>query len=260
MSDAMVVQNQDALTALQPLPSMSVDPYIGMIERAARDPSVDPARLVQLYELAERARTARAKESFNAAMAGARGEIGPIFKNRVVDFSSAKGRTNYRHEDFAEVARTVDGPLAAHGLSYRFKSSQEGKRLTVTCIVSHAAGYSEETTLFADYDETGNKNPIQAVGSAATYLQRYTLKLALGLAATLDDDSRGATVDAKAAPITEAKLTRLESLIAEAGASLENVLTAYQVESLDRMTATQAADAEARLLRQKAKKTTELAK
>jgi hypothetical protein len=81
-------------------------------------------------------------------------------------------------------------------LSYRFRSDQTGNKLRVTCRVSHADGYGEDTTLEAANDESGSKNPIQAVGSTAVYLQRYTLKLALGLAASNDDDGRlGADAD-----------------------------------------------------------------
>ena len=49
----------------------------------------------------------------------------------------------------------------------------------MTCVVSHRLGHSEENTLTAGRDESGNKNNIQAVGSTITYLQRYTLKAAL---------------------------------------------------------------------------------
>jgi hypothetical protein len=59
----------------------------------------------------------------------------------------------------------------------------------VTCIIAHSAGYSEENSLSAPFDPSGNKNPLQAIGSAQTYLQRYTLKAALGLAAAKDDDA-----------------------------------------------------------------------
>ncbi len=73
----------------------------------------------------------------------------------------------------------------------RHKSEQAAGKVRVTCIVSHSAGYSENTTLEASEDHSGNKNTIQAIGSAATYLQRYTLKLALGLSASTDDDGQG---------------------------------------------------------------------
>jgi hypothetical protein len=41
-------------------------------------------------------------------------------------------------------------------------------------------------------DATGNKNPVQQIGSTVTYLQRYTLLAATGLATSdSDDDGRG---------------------------------------------------------------------
>jgi hypothetical protein len=44
-------------------------------------------------------------------------------------------------------------------------------------------------------DTSGNKNAIQSIGSSNTYLFRYTLNAALGLAsAEMEDDGKGATV------------------------------------------------------------------
>jgi ERF superfamily len=176
----------------QPLaPSGIADPVLALIERAARDPAVDIAKMQALFELRERLEDRRAKAAFDNAIAHAKGEIGPIVKNRLVDFTNKTGqRTNYRYEDFAGVASAVDPVLARHGLSYRFRSDQTGNKLRVTCRISHADGFGEDTTLEAANDESGNKNSIQSVGSACTYLQRYTLKLALGLAASNDDDGR----------------------------------------------------------------------
>lgn len=164
---------------------------MSFIERAARDTNVDVDKFERLMVMKERLERQLAEREFNAAVAAAKLEIGPIVKNKTVDFTSAKGRTNYRHEDLAEIARTIDPILARNGLSYRHKSEQAAGKVRVTCIVSHSAGYSENTTLEASEDHSGNKNTIQAIGSAATYLQRYTLKLALGLSASTDDDGQG---------------------------------------------------------------------
>lgn len=189
---------------------------ISMIERAARDPSVDIEKFERLMLMKERVESDLAKKAFNAAASMAKGEIGPIAKNRVVDFTSAKGRTNYRHEDFAEVARTVDPILSKYGLSYRYRASQEAGKLKVTCVLSHNDGYSEETTLEAAEDHSGNKNSIQAIGSSATYLQRQTLKLALGLSASdHDDDGRASEGPAL---ISEEQRETLISRIIEVGA------------------------------------------
>lgn len=145
----------------------------------------------KLMGLQERWEKNQARKAFDEAMAVAKADMPVIVKNREVDFTSAKGRTNYRHEDMAGIARQVDPILARNGLSYRFRtSSLPNEPVTVTCIISHRLGHSEENSLTAGRDESGNKNSIQAVGSTVTYLQRYTLKAALGLSASTDDDAK----------------------------------------------------------------------
>lgn len=187
---------------------------MAMIDKALANGS--PVEVLEkLFSLQERYEANQARKDFNNAIADAKAEIKPIIKNRKVDFTSAKGRTNYEYEDLAEIARQIDPILAKHGLSYRHRSAQEGVKLSVTCIISHRGGYYEETTLTAENDNSGNKNSTQAIGSAATYLQRYTLKLALGLAATKDDDARTMTVGE---PITEAQLMQLIDLAESVGA------------------------------------------
>jgi hypothetical protein len=171
------------------------DNLLSVIERAARDQNVDIEKFERLMAMRERLEAEAARKAFNTAIAAAKGEIPVIAKNRKVDFTSQKGRTNYEYEDLAGIAEVIDPIVNKYGLSYRYKSKQEGQRLTVTCIVTHVDGHCEETTLQAGEDHTGNKNSIQAISSAATYLQRYTLKMALGLAVGKDDDGKKA--DAK---------------------------------------------------------------
>jgi hypothetical protein len=190
---------------------------ISLIERMATNPDVDIDKFERLVSMKERIDQQAAQRAFNDAIASAKGEVGVIYKNRQVDFTTQKGRTNYKHEDFSSVARAVDPILAKHGLSYRFRSTQDKSVLTVTCVISHRDGYSEETTLQAAEDHSGNKNNIQAIGSAATYLQRYTLKLALGLASSDDDDARAASRGPTISP------DQIEKLLAEFDATNANI-------------------------------------
>lgn len=164
----------------------------------------------KLLALQERWEANQARKAFDAAMAAAKADLPLIIKNREVDFTSQKGRTNYRHEDLAGIAKQIDPILARNGLSYRFRTEVENGLVTVTCIVSHRDGYSEENSLSAGRDESGNKNHIQAIGSTITYLQRYTLKAALGLAASHDDDGRGSE---PAETISEEQVADLRDLI-----------------------------------------------
>jgi hypothetical protein len=165
---------------------------LGMIERVARDPGADMDKMMQLMSWRKEIVSEQKRAAFDEAMAAAKAEIPVIRKNRRVGFDTKGGdRTEYSHEDMGEIARTVDPILAKHGLSYRFRvSSEVNAPVMVTCIVSHRDGHFEETTLTAGRDDSGKKNAIQQVGSTITYLQRYTLKAALGLAAAQDDDGR----------------------------------------------------------------------
>lgn len=186
--NAVVVDQPQILRAV--LPPEGITPS-AMISLALQN-GIDLQRLDKLMELHERWEANQARKAFEAAMAAAKAEIRPIVKNREVDFTSQKGRTNYEYEDFAAVADGVDEILARHGLNYRHRPKQDGKSLTIICKMAHRDGHFEETELTADKDESGNKNSIQSLGSTATYLQRYTVKLALGLAAAKDDDGRRA--------------------------------------------------------------------
>tara|TARA_R110002110_G_scaffold415835_1_gene657184 strand:- start:15067 stop:15876 length:810 start_codon:yes stop_codon:yes gene_type:complete len=158
-----------------------------------KDASIE--KLQQLMDLQERWEANQARKAFDTAVSMARAEIKPIVKTAVVDFVSKDKttRTRYSHETLDAIAEEVDPILSKYGLSYRFRSKQEGGLLTVTCVVAHRDGHYEETALAGPPDMSGSKNAYQGVGSAATYLQRYTLKLALGLSAAKDDDAEGTT-------------------------------------------------------------------
>lgn len=219
-----------ALAPRDPEIAPAVVTPMAMIDRALAL-NASPDTLERLFALQERWEANEARKAFDEAMASAKGEIGPIKKNREVDFTSAKGRTNYRHEDLAEVARTVDPVLRKYGLSYRFRTSSAiGEPVSVTCIVSHRLGHSEENTLQAGRDDSGNKNSIQQVGSTITYLQRYTLKAALGLAAAADDDGRRA--DEPGGYITDEQAAELRALAADTKTDMARFCTYMKVESL----------------------------
>lgn len=183
-------QAVEKITPVEQLPvaaALTGNPMMDMLSEALRSgQSIDVIR--EIKSMAKELADDAARRAFEAAMSAAKAEIPTITKNRVVDFTSQKGRTNYRHEDLGEIAKLIDPILGKHGLSYRYETVTEGGKVRVTCVVSHREGHSVRNELTADHDNSGNKNSIQAVGSTITYLQRYTLKAALGLAASNDDD------------------------------------------------------------------------
>ena len=200
----------------------------------------DMATLEKFMDLQERHERNQARKAFDAAIASAKAEIPVIRKNRTVDFTGKTGiRTNYVFEDLAEIARSVDPILSKHGLSYRFRtSSPPSEPVTVTCILSHRGGHSEENTLTAGRDDSGNKNSIQAIGSTITFLQRYTLKAALGLAAAADDDGKSSESPPEA--LAEETVKELQMKIVRSGTDLKKFLGRFVVERLEDLTPAQA--------------------
>ena len=201
------------------------DPMVAMIERVVLNPNADIEKLEAMLALRERLEDREARRSFDRAIADAKSEIGPIIKDGTVDYTNKQGdRTYFKHETLDGIARVVDPVLSANGLSYRFRSSQSDGMLHVTCIVAHRDGHCEETTLQGSPDTSGSKNNYQAVGSSATYLQRYTLKLALGLSAAKDDDASGADTQES---VSADQFVTLRDLIEETGADLIKFNIAY---------------------------------
>ena len=200
-------------------PAPSVTP-LDMLNRAVMS-GADMTMIEKLMALHERWDANQARKAFDEAVAAAKREIPPIQRN-------VAGHNAKRYADFAAIAKVVDPIIGAHGLSYRFRTTQND-RISVTCILSHKAGHSEETTLSGPADTSGNKNAIQAIGSTLTYLQRYSLVQMLGLAAGNDDDGKAAG-DGEA--ITQEQLDKLVDLADEVGADKRLFCEYLKVESM----------------------------
>jgi hypothetical protein len=191
-----------------------------MIERAARDPSVDMDKMLKLMDMRDKAEVKQARKAFDEAVAAAKGQIPPIARN-------AKGHNDKKYADFAAIAAVVDPILGRHGLSYRFRTVQTEKAITVTCVL-FGHGHSEENTLTGPPDSSGNKSPIHSLGSTLTYLQRYSLVQALGLAASNDDDGKMASAGGA---ITLEQVEELVTLCDEVSADKEAFCKYFRVES-----------------------------
>ena len=232
----------------QAVTQIAVDPMVSMIERLVLNPNADLDKLERMLALKREHDRDNARIEFSAALASARAKIPPIIKDATVDFSSTKGRTHYRHETLAGIAKAIDPILSEFGLSYRFRTEQGNGGVRVTCIISHAHGHCEETSLVCAPDGSGSKNPFQAVGSAVTYLQRYTLKAALGLSAEMDDDGQAAAPRRddplprqqrrEDHPVTQGQYDQIREKADEAGVSEDQIAQAAGVEHLHDLPAT----------------------
>ncbi|MDO9364642.1 MAG: ERF family protein [Sphingopyxis sp.] len=202
--------------------------------------------MTKLMDLRDRWEAGQHRKAFNEAIAEAKARIPTITKNR-------SGHNNKRYADFAAIASVIDPVISEYGLSYRFRTTQTD-RINVTCILSHKAGHSEETTLSGPADTTGSKNAIQAIGSTLTYLQRYTLVQALGLAASDDDDGSGLNKGADAETISEDQTIELRELIEAAEADEPGLKVYFKIGHLKDLRSDKFDQAKAMLTRKIQKK------
>jgi hypothetical protein len=212
-------------TVIPRLEPVEVVTPMTMIDKALdRQVSVDV--IDRLMTLQERYDATRQKAAFIAARSEAKAKISetPIVKNR-------KGHNDKRYADFEAYAKVIDPVLSEHGLSYGFETQQDDKTIRVTCVLSHRDGHETRNMLAGPADMTGNKNAIQAIGSTVTYLSRYTLMAALGLAASDDDDGR--KVDPRdEEPISDEQVERLQQAATETNTSLQKLCNMLGVAAL----------------------------
>ncbi len=235
MENAVQVQAPQQVVIDQPRAVMTP---MEMVSRAL-EMGVSAEILKQMMDLRDREEAKQARKAFDSAIASAKAEIPPIIRN-------ATGHNSKRYADFSAIASVVDPILSRHGLSYRFRTAQTD-RISVTCVLSHREGHSEETTLSGAPDTSGNKNPIQAIGSTCSYLQRYSLNAALGLSSANDDDGRAA---GSIETISQEQVKTILALLAETDSDVEQFCKMGNIEAVPDMAANQF-DAAVRLLNTK---------
>lgn len=179
---ALLAAGEKELVAAEP---QSVD-VAGMFERLARDPNVDVEKFERLMAMQERILAYNAKSEYYAAFALMQGELPTVEEHGLTN----NGRYAL-HEDIVEAVRPV---LKKHGFMLTHRTHfPDATTVRVVGILAHKGGHAEETEFLSKADTSGNKNAIQALGSAQSYGQRYTSRALLNLASRVSDDDGEAT-------------------------------------------------------------------
>jgi len=218
----------------------------------AIEKGADVAMLERLMALQERWEANEARKAFVQALSAFKAAPPTVMKNRRAGFDSRKtgDRTEYEYATLDQVCALIGAALSRYGLSYRWETAQGDGKIRVACILTHAMGHTERTELEAGADMSGSKNAIQAIGSTVTYLERYTLLAATGLAAKGQDDDAGA---AGFDFITDEQKAALVALIRETGADTKKFLAYIDAPSVDEIPAARFENAKAALERKKGK-------
>lgn len=230
MSDSKIAETELRPGALVAKPAITP---MQMLQIAVEQ-GADLDKLTKLMDLQERWEASQARKAFVAALTAFKADPPKIIKDKHVSYQTQKGITEYDHATLDQVCEIVGKALAEHGLSHTWEVKQnDNAAVEVTCVLTHAQGHSERVTLRGMPDDSGGKNPIQGIGSTVTYLQRYSLLAATGLAAAEDTDGRD-----EVEKISAEQKAQLIDLMKDVEADTGKFLKYLGVETLDELPTT----------------------
>ncbi len=218
----IVKKDDTALVAITPMEMIS--------QAIAKGADVDT--IEKLMALSERYEDRKAHKSFIVAMSKFQKDAPPIEKLGKVAFESKKGGadTNYNYSKLPYIIQKIKPLMIECELTHSWKTSKVEGKTRVTCIITHIDGHSEESWLESEIDATGNKNNLQGMGSAVSYLERYTLLAALGLVTEeMDDDAQALS------EISPAQCEELNKRLDDCGAGKKDFCERMGVESINKI-------------------------
>ena len=168
-------------------------PLVSFIERAAKDPEFDIAKFGELLRMQREIERDQARRAFDAAMSDAQAQMMPVVRD------AKNSHLNNKYARLETIDNAIRPVYTDHGFSVRYGSAQcptEGS-IRIVCTVAHSGGFYEEHYLDAPLGNAGAMGgrtattPVQAIGSAITYLRRYLLGMCFNVVLADEDDDDG---------------------------------------------------------------------
>lgn len=185
----------------------------------------------QMKGLVEWDEARRAKAEFNKAFSLAKAMFKPAKK------TGHNKHLNSHYSTLLDYDEATREGLGANGLSWRHVPQSLPNDITsITCILAHKGGHSEEATMEApSYSMMNNAvNKLQSVGIVATYLKRMTLASLLGLVSDseFDNDGNGGQ---QQEVISEHEAANLKALADEVSANMTEFCKFFKIEKLEHL-------------------------
>ena len=206
---------------------------LSMIERMARDTTIDPDRVERFFAMHQQAMARQARNDYLAAFAKLQASLPAVARK-------GTGHNAKKYARFEDVIDAIRAPLAQHGFSLSFRTKHEGSIVRITGILGHEAGHQEETDLPLPADTSGSKNAVQAWGSSISYGKRYVALTLLGIATEDDDDGKAAVAGPT---ITDDQAEQIKSALEDTGGLLPRFCAYWKLEKLTDLPAAKFADA-----------------
>jgi hypothetical protein len=159
---------------------------LAVIDRAARDPACDIDKMERLLAMHERIVEREAKAAYSTALARMQPEL-PMIAERGSILNKSGGVQSV-YALWEDVVTVITPILSRHGFALSFRTGNFEGGVSVTGVLSHELGHSEQTEIKLPIDGSGSKNAVQAVGSSTSYGKRYTAAALLNLRTGQEDD------------------------------------------------------------------------
>lgn len=222
------------------LPGVPNEPItiLDIINRAAFDPSVDSGKIEMLLRMAREFKHDDAKAAYAKALIAMKPKL-PVIdrKGRITIHEKGMPKTaenvtqSTPYALWEDIDAAITPILAQHGfvLTFRTGSMPDGK-ITVTGVLMHEMGHSEEATMPLPLDTSGSKNNVQAAGSSTSYGKRYTAMALLNIRTKGEDDDGQKGGDP--GTLTESQLEHIFALIERVKADKEKFCEYMGVKSV----------------------------
>lgn len=191
----LAIPNVEVLVPALPIVTRAAS-ILDIIDRAASNPQTNVDTMERLLGMYERIKAGEARAAYIAALVTMKPLL-PVIdrKGRITIHEKGQAKTpehviqSTPYALWEDIDEKITPILNMHGFALTFRSgvAQDGK-ITVTGVLGHKDGHSEETTITLPHDSSGSKNAVQAVGSSVSYGKRYTATMLLNIRTKGEDD------------------------------------------------------------------------
>lgn len=227
-----IIKSQESL----PVAQAETTPLLGVIERAAKDPSVDMDKMERLLQMHERITAKQAEAAFNAAMTQCQEAM------RRVSADATNPQTHSKYATYGKLDSVLRPIYTGHGFSLTFSDGETTKpeHVRVVCLIRHIGGHKEVHWKDMPADGKGAKGgdvmtKTHAAGAAQQYGMRYLLKGIFNVAIG-EDDSDGNDAE-PIVYINESQVADLRALLEEVGADTGAFCKYFKVAGVEKLPA-----------------------
>ena len=173
---------------------------------------LDIEKLERLMEMKEREEVKTAYAAFVVAISQFQADCPTVKKTGTV--TDKHGKRLYTFPKFDCIMTTIQPHMEKNGLSVRFSSDISDGQVKICCMVSHAAGHTDESFFSCPIEVTmtGGANASQRTASANSFAKRYAIMNALNIAGS-DYDDDGQSLDKETELIDDKDAIMLREMI-----------------------------------------------